>query len=47
MPDDPEYPGEGPTHDNTNQENNVTIRHKWERKEHVLHQRNTHELSAM
>ena len=31
IPDDPEYPGEGPTYDNMNLENNMTIRDTWER----------------
>ena len=32
MPDDPEYPGEGPTYDTINPENNVTIRDTLEHK---------------
>jgi hypothetical protein len=32
MPAEPEYPGEGPTYDMMNVENNATIRDTWERK---------------
>ena len=32
MPTAPEYPGEGPTYDMMNVENNATIRDTWERK---------------
>ena len=32
MPDDPEYPGEGPSYDTMNPENSVTICDTWEQK---------------
>ena len=46
IPDDPEYPGEGPTYDNINPENNVKIWDTWEQK-HVLYWRQAHEPIAL
>ena len=37
MPDDPEYPGEGPKYDTMTPGNNVTIRDTWKRKKHVIY----------